>query len=87
MPEYICTRNLGVAAAGSFLTVACRLEDLGAIRADLDIATAAEVLWFYFGYWSYYALHNENGWSYDRAQAWLGEAAAKALLRGNGMER
>jgi hypothetical protein len=64
----------------SFEIVAAHLEKHRAIRSGVDVATAAEVLWFYFGYSSYYTLHNEIGWSYDRAQKWLAEGAIKALL-------
>jgi AcrR family transcriptional regulator len=57
-----------------------RLSDLGALRADLDVAQAVDVLWFYFGYWSLFTLHDDNGWSYDRAEQWLADQACRALL-------
>ena len=57
-----------------------RLSDLGALRADLDVAQAVDLLWFYFGYWSLFTLHDDNGWSYDRAEQWLADQACRALL-------
>jgi hypothetical protein len=61
-------------------TIAQRLADLGALREGVDVAYAAEVLWFYFGYGSLFTLHEENGWSYDRAEQWLAEHAKRELL-------
>jgi AcrR family transcriptional regulator len=57
-----------------------RLSDLGALRADLDVAQAVDLLWFYFGYWSLFTLHDDNGWSYERAEQWLADQARQALL-------
>ncbi len=64
----------------SFVTVAEHLRKLEALQEGLNVATAAEILWFYFGYSSYRTLHDENGWSYDQAEAWLAGAARRALL-------
>ena len=68
----------------SFVTVAEHLRKLEALQDGLSVGTAAEVFWFYFGYSSYRTLHDENGWSYDQAEAWLAEAAKKALLKTHG---
>ncbi|MFG1605032.1 TetR/AcrR family transcriptional regulator [Actinoplanes sp. NPDC049265] len=64
---------------GMVLT-ADRLAAIGALRDDLTAAEAADVLWFYFGYSSYFTLTDENGWSLDRAERWLLNAAHSALL-------
>jgi AcrR family transcriptional regulator len=58
------------------------LAKLGSLRPDLTPCDAADICWFYFGYWGYYTLHNENGWPYERAEAWLCEMATAALLKG-----
>jgi hypothetical protein len=39
------------------------------------------VFWFYFGYSGLFTLHDENGWSYERAEQWLCREASRALLR------
>lgn len=57
------------------------LIDLDALREEFDETYALDVLWFYFGYWGLYSLHNENGWTYEKAERWLCEAATSALLR------
>jgi AcrR family transcriptional regulator len=60
--------------------IAGRLAALGALREGLDAAYATDVLWLYFGYGSFYTLHHENGWSYERAEQWLATQAARELL-------
>jgi AcrR family transcriptional regulator len=62
------------------VTVADRLAELGALRHGVDTAEAADVLWFYFGYASYFTLHDDNGWTYERAEHWLAEQTSRALL-------
>jgi len=76
--------NLEVATQryrGSCLMVAEKLESLGALRSDLSVTRARDVLWFYFGYWGLFTLHNENEWSYADAERWLIDAASHAILK------
>jgi AcrR family transcriptional regulator len=61
--------------------VARRLVQLGGLRDGVDAAYAADILWFYFGYTSYFTLHDDNGWSYERAEQWLADQTCMALLR------
>jgi AcrR family transcriptional regulator len=65
----------------AFVPVSQRLSDLGGLREELDVADAVDVLWFYFGFSALFTLHDENGWSYERAGRWLCEQANSALLR------
>jgi AcrR family transcriptional regulator len=65
----------------AFAPIARRLMDLGALREDLDPNQAVDVFWFYFGYSGLFTLHDENGWSYERAEHWLCSEARRALLR------
>jgi AcrR family transcriptional regulator len=65
----------------AFAPIARRLMDLGALREDLDLNEAVDVFWFYFGYSGLFTLHDENGWSYERAERWLCGEASRALLR------
>jgi AcrR family transcriptional regulator len=58
-----------------------RLADLGALRNDMDLNQAVDVLWFYFGYSGLFTLVDDNRWSYERAEKWLRDQARCALLR------
>jgi len=60
--------------------VANRISELAALRAEVDVELAADVLWFYFGYQSYFTLHDDNSWTYERAERWLADQACQALL-------
>ena len=66
----------------AFVPVAEQLDKLRALRRGIDVAQAVDVLWFYFGYGSYFTLHDENGWSYERAEHWLADQACRELLSG-----
>jgi AcrR family transcriptional regulator len=65
----------------AFVSVAHRLENLNALQAGMDASQAVDVLWFYFGYSGLFTLHDENGWTYERAERWLCDKACVALLR------
>jgi AcrR family transcriptional regulator len=65
----------------AFVPIAQRLSELGALRDGLDVNQAVDVFWFYFGYAGLFTLHDENGWSYERAEQWLCDQASQALLR------
>jgi AcrR family transcriptional regulator len=65
----------------AFMPIARRLMDLGALREEFDLNQAVDVFWFYFGYSGLFTLHDENGWSYERAEHWLCSEASRALLR------
>ncbi len=69
----------------AFVPIAQRLVDLGALRDGLDIGRAIDILWFYFGYSGLFTLHDDNGWSYERAERWLADQASWALLRNPAM--
>jgi AcrR family transcriptional regulator len=60
--------------------IACRLLELGALPAGTTMEHASDVLWFYFGYGSYFTLHNECGWPYEKAERWLADQACRALF-------
>ena len=65
--------------AGTLLA-ARRLADLGALKPGLRIDDANDMLWFYFGYSRFFTLMEDNAWSADRAEEWLREMAAIAVL-------
>lgn len=59
---------------------AVRLDELRALRPGVTVSRATDILWYFFGLYSWRQLVGDNGWSYDAAQEWLAEAAADALL-------
>lgn len=64
----------------ALVPIAERLVQLGGLKSGLSTADAVDLLWFYFGYSSYFTLHDDNGWSYERAEHWLADQAIAALL-------
>ncbi|MEE6260702.1 TetR/AcrR family transcriptional regulator [Plantactinospora sonchi] len=60
---------------------AVRLAELSALRDDLTVDRAADILWFHFGLHSWEPLTEDCGWSYEEAQRWLTAQADAALLR------
>ena len=69
-------REISSAARGDRPTTG----DLDALREGMDVEQAVDVLWFYFGYSGLFSLR-ENGWSYERAERWLGAQANWVLRR------
>jgi AcrR family transcriptional regulator len=65
----------------AFVPIARRLADLRALQTGIDVEQAVDIFWFYFGYSGLFTLHDENGWSYERAERWLCAEASRALLR------
>ena len=65
----------------AFLPISRRLAALGALRPGLSESEAADLLWFYFGYGGLFTLHDDLGWSYERAERWLAGEASRALLK------
>jgi hypothetical protein len=63
------------------MLVAERLHDLDALRSGLTVKQACDVLWFYFGSWSWFTLQTENKWSWDDTEKWLLSVASNALLK------
>jgi AcrR family transcriptional regulator len=66
----------------AFVPPAERLAELGALRSGMNAAHAVDVLWFYFGYSSYFTLHDDNGWSYAQASRWMADQVCHELLAG-----
>lgn len=64
----------------AFVPVAARLAQLGALGPDIDVTDAVDILWFNFGYASYFVLCEDNKWSYDRAERWLADQAMRQLF-------
>ncbi len=64
----------------AFVPIAERLMKLKALRPGVDVGVAIDLFWFYFGYAAYFTLHDDNGWSYERAENWLADQACRELL-------
>jgi AcrR family transcriptional regulator len=57
-----------------------RLATLGALRADVDVAKATDLLWLHLCNYAYFIRTDDLGWSLDESEAWLTEALSRALL-------
>ena len=54
--------------------------DAGALRPDLDVEVAADLMWFYNDPSLYDKLVRQRGWSISRFESWLTEALQVQLL-------
>ncbi|MGI3781703.1 MAG: TetR/AcrR family transcriptional regulator, partial [Janthinobacterium lividum] len=61
-------------------TAATQLVALGGIRDGLDTNDVTTILWFHFGFEPWRTLRKAD-WSWNRAERWLLEQAARGLLR------
>lgn len=61
--------------------VAERLCELDALKPEITVKDAVDVLWFFFGYTGFFTLLDDNGWPAEKAERWLRETAASNLLR------
>jgi len=58
-----------------------RLAALNALRDDVDIARATDLLWLHLCNAAYFVRTDDLGWSLDESEQWLNEALPAALLR------
>jgi AcrR family transcriptional regulator len=72
--------NIADKCLAALAGIAQHLGDLGALRPGTDRAQATDTLWFYFGQNAWVSLVGERAWTFDRAEAWLREAAGRDLL-------
>ncbi|MFD8723523.1 TetR/AcrR family transcriptional regulator [Streptomyces sp. NPDC059629] len=64
------------------LTAICRrLEDIGALRDDVDARLAARIITYYYGLDGLLRTREVFGWSLERAHEWLFGRASAAVLR------
>jgi AcrR family transcriptional regulator len=56
------------------------LARLGALRADMDVGRAADVLWYFLGNSSYFTLSDDLAWPAPRTADWLYEMLTYTLL-------
>jgi len=56
------------------------LRDLGALRPDLDVERATDILWTVNHPSVYWLLTGERGWSHEDYEAWLGDTFCSQLL-------
>ena len=62
------------------VTSTSSLARLGELQPGMSVTDAVDLLWFYFGYSSYFTLTDDNNWPYERAERWLADQAITALL-------
>jgi AcrR family transcriptional regulator len=61
---------------------AVRLAKLDGLKPGMTVDEATDLLWFFFGYASFFTLTEDNGWSPERSEQWLSELATRSLLKG-----
>ncbi len=59
---------------------ATSLHDQAVLRADLSVARAADILWWYTGPWAYRTFVTERGWTLDDYEAWLADTLYDQLM-------
>ena len=60
---------------------AVKLAALDALKPGMTVDEATDLLWFFFGYGSFFTLTEDNGWSPERAEHWLSDMATYSLLK------
>jgi AcrR family transcriptional regulator len=64
------------------LTMICRhLEDIGALRDDIDARLASRIITYYYGIDGLLRTRDVFGWSLERSNEWLLARASAAVLR------
>jgi len=64
------------------LTMICHhLEDIGALRADVDARLASRIITYYYGIDGLLRTRDVFGWSLERSNEWLLARASAAVLR------
>src|SRR6202167_674701 len=64
------------------LTTICRhLEDIGALRDDVDARLASRIITYYYGIDGLLRTRDVFGWSLERSNEWLLARASAAVLR------
>ena len=64
------------------LTTICRhLEDIGALREDVDARLASRIITYYYGIDGLLRTREVFGWSLERSNEWLLAHASAAVLR------
>jgi AcrR family transcriptional regulator len=64
------------------LTAICRhLEDIGALREDVDARLASRIITYYYGIDGLLRTRDVFGWSLERSNEWLLARASAAVLR------
>jgi hypothetical protein len=64
------------------LTAICRhLEDIGALRDDVDARLASRIITYYYGIDGLLRTRDVFGWSLERSNEWLLAHASAAVLR------
>jgi AcrR family transcriptional regulator len=67
------------------LTAICRhLEDIGALREDVDARLASRIITYYYGIDGLLRTREVFGWSLERSNEWLLAHASAAVLRSPG---
>lgn len=65
---------------GGLALTARQLVGMDALRKDMDVARATDVLWLYLCNAAYFVRTDDLGWTLDESETWLNDALSFALL-------
>jgi AcrR family transcriptional regulator len=65
---------------GGLALTARQLAGMNALREDVDVARATDVLWLYLCNAAYFVRTDDLGWPLDESETWLNDALSFALL-------
>ena len=65
----------------SLMTISRHLEDIGALRDDVDARLASRIITYYYGIDGLLRTRDVFGWSLERSNEWLLAHASAAVLR------
>lgn len=75
-----CQRVAHESMRGGLALAAQRLADLGALRDDVDVTRATDLLWLHLCNAAYFIRTDDLGWSLAESETWLTQALPHALL-------
>jgi hypothetical protein len=74
-------RHHAKAARHNLTEICCHLEDIGALRDDVDARLATRTITYYYGIDGLLRTRDVFGWSLERSNQWLLAHASAAVLR------
>ncbi|HWO66161.1 MAG TPA: TetR/AcrR family transcriptional regulator [Umezawaea sp.] len=75
-----CQRIAHESIRGGFAHTARRLAEMGALREDVDVERAVDLIWLHLCNAAYFIRTDDLGWSLDESEAWLHEVLPRAVL-------
>jgi len=76
-------RRIGTEYHANQRAIVESLDATGALKPDLDVASATDILWTINHPTTWHLLVTERGWTHEQYERWCAEAACAQLLRGS----